>query len=352
MKKIALYSLCALALLGCRKDNVEGPELADIFGEFEVFESLTADKSEVDFTAGETVAFSAKLSIRTDWELHIVGQTTGARKVISGRAKDITGEVATWNGTITFAPIFAEEVCSTYMTFLEYPDETLEGPDITISTVKPAAGVDLLISDFEADGQGFLPFTEPASDNYRLSGTYFQPDYGTPPGFVEVNPAEQNGYWRMTANNAGNIFICGFSLGGANVQGNTDGAAYYGMGTNNPDNVYFNAFVHGFGDGNTRMVINFQEDDNLDGTYDRFTEGSWGKEILVDWTGWKLVSFPLSETLLSTSGGFGNIDGTGQKDLDRILNMECLLLAAEGSAGLTGFCMDYANITLFTPFEP
>lgn len=72
----------------------------------------------------------------------------------------------------------------------------------------------------------------------------------------------------------------------------------------------------------------------------------------MDWTGWKLVSFPLSETVLSTSGGFGNIDGTGQKDLDRILNMECLLLAAEGTAGLTGFCMDYANITLFTPFEP
>ena len=94
MKKIALYSLCALALLGCCKDNVEGPELADIFGEFEVFESLTADKSVVDFSAGETVVFSAQLSIRTDWELHIVGQTTGARKVISGRAKDIKYRLA------------------------------------------------------------------------------------------------------------------------------------------------------------------------------------------------------------------------------------------------------------------
>lgn len=350
MKRLLLITLCATALLGCRKDQVEGPELQDIFGEFEVFESLDASTTTVDFSAGETVEFTATLSIRTDWEIHIVGQTTGARKVLTGRAKDIAGDIARWNGTITFAPLFAEETCTTYMVFTDHPD-TLEGPDITITTVKPASDIDLLISDFEADGQGFSPFTEPASNNLRVSGTYFQQDYATPPGFIEVNPAEGNGYWRMTANNAGSIFICGFGLAGENGQDN-GGEPYYQFGTNNPDNVYFNAFVRGFGDGNTRMLINFQEDDNLDGTYTPTTEGTWGYEILVDWEGWKLVSFPLSETVLSQAGGFGNIDGTGQKDLDRVINMEFLLLAVEGTSGLTGYCLDFANVTLFEPYTP
>jgi hypothetical protein len=116
--------------------------------------------------------------------------------------------------------------------------------------------------------------------------------------------------------------------------------------------VYINAFVYGFGNESTRMSFGFQEDDNLDGEYDRFTEGTWQTEILVDWHGWKVVSFPLSVTTLSTSGGFGNLDGTGQKDLDRIINMEILLLAVEGTAGMTGYCLDYVNSTLFEPFEP
>lgn len=350
MKKWIVYSLSICVLLGCSKDEIEGPELQDIFGEFEILEGLTLNSNTVDFASGESVQFAAQLTIRTDWQITITGLETGARKVIEGREREISGGVAEWNGTITFAPVFGAEECATMMTFTHYPD-TLYGDTIQVQTIREPVDVNVLISDFEDPLQGIASFTEPASFNQRVSGSFFQDLYTTPPSFEQVDPAQSEGIWAMTANNGGNIFICGMSIEGSSVQSG-DGGPYYDFGNLNPEHVYINAFVYGFGNESTRMSIGFQEDDNLDGEYDRFTEGTWQTEILVDWHGWKVVSIPLSVTTLSTSGGFGNLDGTGQKDLDRIINMEILLLAVEGTAGMTGYCLDYVNSTLFQPFEP
>jgi hypothetical protein len=338
------------SLLSCQKDDVEGPELQDIFGEFEVLQPLTLSSNTVNFENSESVEFFAQLSIRTDWKITVTGLESGAKKVISGREREVSNGVAVWDGTITFAPLFSEEQCTTMMTFKQYPD-TLFGDTITVQATKPESAIDILISDVEDSGQGFNAFTEPASFNQAVSGSYFQNLFTNPPGFMEVVPAEQQGFWAMTANNSGSIFICGMSLASQSSQQDPEGL-YYDFGTLNPDHVYINALVFGFGDGNSRMSIGMQEDDNQDGVYDRFTEGTYNTEFVVDWTGWKVVSIPLSSFNLSTVGGFGNTDATGQKDLDRIINIEFLLLAVEGSSGLTGYCMDYLNFTRFEPWQP
>lgn len=344
---IALLS--TILILGCRKDEIEGPELQDIFGEFEVLEPLTVSTTEVDFANGQSVSFNAKLSIRTDWQLHIIGSQSGGRKVIEGRERDITGEVARWRGDITFAPLFATEPCEVYMTFTDYPD-TLFAEDINILDIKPESEVDLLVSDF-ATGAGWGTFAEAAAQNQHINGTYFVQDPSSDlPSFIEVSAPEGNGHWRMTYDNDASIFICGINtLSSSAIDASGD---YLNLGTTNPDNVYINMLVHGFGDGNTRFSLGLQEDDNLDGSYDRFTEGTYNTEIVVDWVGWKVVSIPLSDFNLSTVGGFGNIDGTGQQDIDRIISLEFLLLAAEGSTGFVGYGLDYINFTQFTPWNP
>lgn len=352
MKKTAILTLLGFtALTACRKDEIEGPELRDIFGDFAIVQELTSDRTTVDFAAGETVTFFAELTIRTDWEIIITGQTTGARRVIEGRARDIDGNVANWNGNITFAPLFTEELCSTVMVFKDYPD-TLFGPDITILAKKPADDIDLLISDFEDQSQAFNAFAEQAATNQLIAGPSFISNIGGDPPFFSVDPAENNGWWRMDADNSNAaIFICGVGMSAVNAQGN-NGAPYFQFGTNNPDNIYFNAFINGYGRENTTFTINFQEDDNLDGTYVASQEGAWGTSIPVDWVGWKLVSIPMSDMQLSTVGGFGNIDGTGQQDMDRIISMEFLLLSDNGVTGLTGYALDFCNFTYFTPWEP
>lgn len=346
---LAISGLAFLSLWGCQKETIEGPELQDIFGEFEILMPLTLSSTNVNFEQGESIEFFAQLSIRTDWEITITGLESGARKVISGRERDIQDGEAIWNGTITFAPLFAEEECSTMMTFTQYPD-TLFGDTILVESTKPESGIDILFTDVEDSGQGFNAFTEAASFNQAVSGSYFQNLFSDPPSFLEVVPAEGQGFWAMTANNAGSIFICGMSLTAESSQ-QEPSATYFDFGTLNPEHVYINALVFGFGDGNSRMSIGMQEDDNQDGVYDRFTEGTYNTEFVVDWTGWKVVSIPLSDFNLSTVGGFGNIDGTGQQDLDRIINTQFLLLAVEGS-GMTGYCLDYVNFTRFEPWQP
>jgi hypothetical protein len=72
----------------------------------------------------------------------------------------------------------------------------------------------------------------------------------------------------------------------------------------------------------------------------------------IDWLGWKLVSFSYDDTKISTSGGFGNTDRNGKKELDRISNVQFLLLAQAGTSGATRVGLDFASFTYFTPFQP
>jgi hypothetical protein len=166
-----------------------------------------------------------------------------------------------------------------------------------------------------------------------------------------VEPAQGAGFWVMSANHTpANIFICGAAI---NAESATSGsAAYLDLGTLNPEHVYFNALVYGFGDGNSRLQVGLKEDDNLDGTYDRFTEGAYNAEVPIDWVGWKVVSIRADAFLRSTIGGYGNNDATGRQDLDRLLQVEFLLLAKEQTTGFVGHGLDFLNFTVYAPWQP
>lgn len=348
----ALIFMGMLGAMSCTPDPIEGPEIQDIYGPFAVVEGLRSDRATVDFTAGEQVGFYAQLSIRTDWTLEIIGLESGARKEIQGRDREITPDVLRWDGTITFAPLFGEEPCMTRLVFAEYPD-TLWGDTVQVTGIRPEANVDLVLTDFESLTQGIGNFTEPASFNQRVTGTYYQNLFTTPPSFATVNPPQGERFWVMSADHSpANIFICGASMLASAATSGNPGQDYLALGTLNPDNVYFNALVYGFGDGISRLQVGLQEDDNLDGVYDRFTEGAYNAEVPVDWTGWRVVSLPLSQFARSTIGGYGNNDATGVQDLDRIIQVEFLLLAQPQTDGFCGHALDFMNFTLYAPWQP
>lgn len=109
MKKINLYILifALTTLLGCKKDNaIEGPELVDIFGVFEVQTPLKGSVKQVDFSKGEQVLYTIKLSVRTPWTIEVIGLNSGAKKVFTGNEKDLINNPVVWDGTISFAPFF------------------------------------------------------------------------------------------------------------------------------------------------------------------------------------------------------------------------------------------------------
>ncbi len=337
--KLFPLALVVLLLGACRESGPLGPELQDIFGEFEVLEPLSQDKTEVDFSIGESVEFTAQISIRTPWRLVIRNASTGARKIIEGNAKDISGDVARWNGSVTFAPLFMEgDVVQATLSFTEFPDASMMSDPITITGSRPLPTGGVLVADFEMDNPGLEAFSEFSFEE-------------TKNGVDSLFPAAiGERYWFMDGrDNNGSVFVCGL-LASAEA---TQGTSVFELNNENPASVYFNVFVFGTGQPSTTLVIDFQEDDNLDGVYSPTQEGTYNITFPIDWTGWRLLSFPLSETTLSTNGGLGNIDANGAKEIDRIINLQFILLSELGqNDNAVSLGLDHAIFTVNTPFEP
>jgi hypothetical protein len=344
MKRISIY-FCLMGLLviaGCKKDgSIEGPELVDIFGTFEVLEPLKGSTSKANFANGDRVQYACKLSIRTSWTIEVIGLNSGARKVFTGNEKDFVLHPIIWDGTITFAPFFRKnEPCVARMSFANYPD-TLYSDTLVIEDVRPSPTVDILIDDFESPQRPYNTFTE-GQQSFN----------GTSVNFQGVSPAEKTRYYVLAGNHgaSASLFLCGMNLTSKISQGT--GENYFKFNTENPKNVYFNAYIYGWGDNKAEISIEFQEDDNKDGIYQPAEEGAYTYRLPVNWTGWKVVSFSYDETKISTSGGFGNVDRTGKKDLDRIIATQFLLLAQPGTSGNTKVGIDFASFTYYKPFLP
>ena len=341
MRYSAIIPLALLVMLlgACRETGQLGPDLQDIFGEFEILEPLGQDRTEVDFSVGETVEFTAQISIRTPWRLVIRNASTGSRKIIEGNAKDISGDVARWNGSVTFAPLFnAGDVVEATLSFTEYPDATMTSDPITITGPRPLPTGGTLVSDFESGAEGLEAFSEFSFEE-------------TSNGIDSLFPAAiGDKYWYMDGrDNNSSVFVCGMR---ATALG-TQGTPVFELNNENPNSVYFNVFVFGTGQPNTQLVIDFQEDDNLDGTYSPTSEGTYNMSFDVDWNGWRLISFPLAETLLSTNGGLGNVDANGAKEIDRIIALQFILLSNLGqNDNAVSFGIDHPIFTVNTPFEP
>lgn len=344
MKKIFLVvGIGALFFLaGCKKDKtIEGPELVDIFGDFNILEPIKGSKDTVDFSKGETVQYACKLSIRTNWTIEIIGLNSGARKVYTGNAKDFVLNPIVWDGTISYAPFFRKnEPCVARMSFESYAD-TLYSDTVIITDVKPTPSVDILFDDFESPQRPYNTFTE-GQQSFN----------GTSVNFQGVSPAEKTRFYVLAGNHGAtaSLFLCGMNLTAKASQGTADN--YFKFSTDNPKKVFFNAFIYGWGDNKAEVSIEFQEDDNMDGIYQPAEEGAYTYRFPVNWTGWKLVSFSYDDTKISTSGGFGNSDRTGHKDLDRIIATQFLLLAQAGTIGNTRVGFDYCSFTYFNPFRP
>ena len=328
-----------LGTFSCRELAPEGPELEDIFGEFSIIQPLTSDRSTVDFSAGETVEYRAELAVRTNWTLSIRSLETGARKIITGNEKLIMGDVARWNGSVTFAPLFAagEHIVAT-MRFESFPDSTLVSDTVLITGAKPLPTGGVLVSDFENPDQEFEAFSEFAFEE-------------TSNGIESLFPAAiGDSYWYMFGrDNNRSVFVCGVRITSTSAQS----TPVFEFSTENEDKVWFNMFVFGTALPNTVLAIDFQEDDNLNGIYVPSQEGTYSYQVPIDWNGWKLISFPYSATNLSTNGGLGNIDANGKREVNRIISLQFILLSNLGqNDNQVGFGIDHAIFTINGPFEP
>ena len=84
---LSLTLALSLALGACTKDaTLEGPALVDLFGDFQVLETVRANRDSVRFGQGETVYLQGRFNKLTDWRLEVHGLSSGARKIIQGKS--------------------------------------------------------------------------------------------------------------------------------------------------------------------------------------------------------------------------------------------------------------------------
>ena len=62
MKKLITLITVSLLVFSCeRNKDTLGPNLSDIYGDFQFFEEFDANRSNVDFSIGESVLFTAAM---------------------------------------------------------------------------------------------------------------------------------------------------------------------------------------------------------------------------------------------------------------------------------------------------
>lgn len=331
--KLLLLAGAIMTLAGsCQKeqDTFEGPALNDLFGEFIITAPLATVDGVVDFAAGEKGNFLAEFSINVDWKLEIIGQTTGATKILTGFSNNLSVSDAVWDGSTTLYPIFGQENCDVRLTFDEHPDTLTAG--IIVQSVKSNNGI--LISDFE---NGFNVEWEQFVQN------------GANMNFQITNGgalAQGNNYFSM----AGAV-SWDYLIGLIDFNAAANGYPVYPL-TPVANDVYLNVLLYGEpGIVNGFVIFRFTEDENLDGVFDPNTEDTREYRVDINFQGWQLYNINYGDVVQAAATAGAQLAGNGVADSDKIHSVDVLMLA-DPATGFTQAHMDYLILSEGSPIIP
>ncbi len=335
---VALHIIVLLVLFlvfitsGCKhkheKENFIGPEYAAAPEGFSVIgNSFTANPDPIDFTLTK-VTFSANLSHKVSWTIKITGSNSKAEKVITGLSDYIAADNATWDGGSDNIMFFRQgELCNVTLSFLG-SDLTMT-ESVTIFKAKLYEGV--LISDF--DGGGIVGST---SSWYDYSDTASGIPEMTAYGFLVTIPTVQG---TKVLHQKGKDLDNDWFIGGCGYWEDKGLDVKLSAMSTNPDEIYLNAFINS--NGNKTTGVSFSIFEATGATRDVFF-----KNVVVDWTGWKLVSYKLSSFSKNpVSVGDGIININTLKTMEFVPYPTAIGASCEMN-------IDYVIFTKGAPFKP
>ncbi len=332
MKKLFSALILIALVVSChKKDNtIDGPSLDNVYGTFNIITPLSKNLDSVDFSLNQTAFFTAELSKIVNWKITITGLTSGAVKEILGTSNKVDQSNSAWYGETTIFPVFQAENCSIQLTF-DGESDTLS---TTLKIIQPKLNAGFLVSDFESGfNPGWSSFIQSGADmDFQIKTDAFAP--------------QGNSYYNM----AGTVnwdWLIGYLYFGASAYGQPQFPL-----SGNSENVYFNLLIYGEpGMTNTLLLFQFQEDDNLNGTFSNSSEDMYSLEIPVNWAGWKLYSIKYSDIPCLVNGQPATPNGNGQHNSDRIQQINMLDLANPVS-GNAKTKVDYIIFTENGPLKP
>lgn len=323
-KKFSLLAIALIFLGSCsRDDSFDGPALNDLYGEFSVLETLTISNKNIDFENGQSTVFKARFSKTVDWELHIVGQESGAEKIITGKSKVLNSDNATWKGSTTNLPFFKAEKC---LVNLILPEDSVNFPDsLTVVSAKINEG--LLLADFENGvPNGWTIFAQSGADM-----SFFTDDTGI--------SGQGNFYYDM-----GGEVDWDWLIGYVDIPATAYGSNGFELNSNSNE-VYFNCLLF-IPDGVTNEVVLFQfrEDDDESGSFTEGSEDMYSLELKGLDAGWQKVSIKYSDLQALVNGAPAEAAGNKVLEPHKLSNVWILMLANPSS----GYSQVYLDYLIFT----
>lgn len=248
-------------------------------GPFTITQPFAINLAPVNF--GVPVYFTGGFNKFKGWTITITGNTSGAKKTITGSSKTLTSVNAKWDGSSDTVFFFrAAETCQAVISFAD----TSLIQTISFAIAYPKTHPGYLINDFE----------EAAFGSYLTSnnGTFFDaPDQATSTiDLYTFSPAPQGDkVLRFDCNDVNASYYTG------GVYHNSV-ASNYGISAISSDSLYLNLYIYGYANGNASLSLEIGESDG-----DRWTP----TQISINWTGWKLVSLKYSQ--MSNHNSTGNL---------------------------------------------
>ncbi|MFT5725874.1 MAG: hypothetical protein ACI9JN_003004 [Bacteroidia bacterium] len=321
---IILIGIGSVLISGCeRNTESEGPNVTDLYGDFTVLEDFGASQAIVDFSANESVYFSARFSTITSWTITIKSSTSEATKIIEGRSNIISEENATWDGSTTIFPSFGTGPCTAEL--WTESDSSKQTATVTVNGLRTPSGT--VVADFESGiNPGWNVFAQSGANMTFVTAN----DKAVPQG---------NNYFDM-----GGAVDWDWLIGLVDFPATVVGANGFDL-SSNPNDIYFNVVLYR-PDTLTNGVVLFQfrEDENDDGTFNDANEDMYALELTKLEPGWQIVSVKYSDLVALENGQPTTPKGNAQHNPDKLHMVSCLFLANPAS-GYSQSLMDYVIFT-------
>ena len=179
-------------LFSCKKETFVGPPIESYFGILNISESFSHNKPVgVDFSNGDTLNFSAEFSIQAEFNINIVGRTSGANFNINQTSQNL--ENTFWLGESNTIFFKQYEWCDINLSFNGH--DTILTDSVLILGVQDFSLMGKLLTSFEDPSEynvvnGSSTVTNNIVSNVNLSV------HGT--NFLEIKGEGQGTYFGAT----------------------------------------------------------------------------------------------------------------------------------------------------------
>lgn len=321
--------------------------------------SFTCNKSSVNFNkvvgnGFDSVFFKATFSDSVSWTITLT-QASGAMKVITGLSNKIDQFNAKWNGSSSNIYFFKrKELVTAVISFL--------GSDIKLTTTLDILQV-FLYNGKTINGVKYTLLDDFDGGSAFVNGTSTKLTGSTYPDLQDIN---------IVSDFDSLIKIQGkfsYMMSGTDLNKNSYLAgmneepllALYVVGemltVTDPNDLFVNLYIYGTGKPNSAIEIKAYELDTLSNAsipgyvYDQKYNDGWLNDIIIDWTGWKLVQLNYSKFQRARDPKMGG-SGNGIKEPNKITGFAASLLSQPVIGASVDLRFDYVILSEHGTFTP